>query len=283
MPDVEVTALWDGHDVWPAEYDAAFAAEERIPVVCRRLEDMPGQVDAAMLHGVNWDMHIEKALPFLRSGIPVLIDKPMVGSARDCDRLMEEQAKSGTLVYGGSSLRCAEEVVALRDQVGGREHLHSLLASGPGDFFSYGIHATEMLQGFVGTGIRSVQCLSNRGAPLFGVTFHDGFYALLQLQAAHYEWSLAASTDRGLRTAVVNPDTLYAPFLRTFIALLRGGDPGYALAGPVEAVRVHLAAEISRKTGQEVHLDRLPPDAGFDGAEFTRLYAAEKRRQAPQQ
>jgi hypothetical protein len=232
---------------------------------------------------VNWDTHIDKALLFLRNAIPVLIDKPVVGSARDCDRLMEEQAKSGTLVYGGSSLRCAGEVVALRGQAGGRERLHSVVASGPGDFFSYGIHTTEMLQGFVGTGIRSVQSLSKRGAPLFGLTFQDGFYALLQLQAAHYEWSLVASTDRGLRTTVVNPDTLYAPFLRAFIALLRGEDAGYALAGPVEAVRVHIAAEISQKSGREVYLDRLPPDAGFDGADFTKLYAAEMRRQGPQQ
>jgi hypothetical protein len=279
-PGVEVRALWDGHDVWPAGYDREFAKEHGIPVVCAHLEEMPEHVDAAMIHGTNWDTHCEKALVFLRERKPVLIDKPVVGTVRDCDRIMNMQEKYGVPVYGGSSLRSAQEVVALRTAVGPRDGLSSIVASGPGDFFSYGIHTTEMLQGCAGTGIRSVRALPGHRVPVFALTYDDGLVALVHLEMQYHEWSLVAYTGDGMHAATINPDTLYEPFLKRFVTLLEGGTIDYSLAGPVEAVRVHIAAKIARESGREVMLDRLPPDAGFDGGAFAAEYAAMKRRQA---
>ena len=279
-PGVEVTALWDGHDVWPAGYDREFAKAQEIPVVCSRLEEMPEHVDAAMIHGTNWDTHCAKALVFLKERKPVLIDKPVVGSVRDCDRLLNMQEKYGVAVYGGSSLRCAQEVVALREAVGPREGLASIVASGPGDFFSYGIHTTEMLQGCAGEGIRSVRALTGNRVPVFAMTYDDGLVALVHLEMQFHEWSLIAYTGNGMHAAKVNPDALYEPFLKRFVAMLQGHAVDYALTGPVEAVRVHIAAKIARETGKEVMIDRLPADAGFDGGAFAAEYAATKRRQA---
>ena len=281
IPGVEVTALWDGHDVWPEGYDRRFAAENNIPVVCAALEEMPDYVDAAMIHGTNWERHIDRALVFMKAGKPVLIDKPVVGSVRDCDRLSDMVEKYGTLVFGGSSLRYAEKVTALRAGIASRDHIVSVVASGPGDFFSYGIHTTEMLQGFAGTGIRSVQAIARTKAPVLAVEFNDGLAGILQLQMGFNEWSLCAYTSAGLRTAVVNIDGLYVPFLKRFVSLLNGGGAGDGIAGPLEAVRIHIAAQISLQSGNRVPLEDLPAGAGFDGKAFAADYAAEKRRQSP--
>jgi predicted dehydrogenase len=280
IPGVEVRALWDGHDVWPAGYERRFAAENNIPVVCTALEEMPDHVDAAMIHGTNWDTHLEKALVFMKAKKAVLIDKPAVGSVRDCDRLMNLQQKYGTPVFGGSSLRYAREVTALRGAVASRDTLVSVVASGPGDFFSYGIHTTEMLQGFTGTGIRAVKAVKGGRVPVLALEYHDGLVAILQLQMEFHEWSLGAYTSGGLRTAIVSTDGLYEPFLRTFVALVSGGSVEYGLAGPLEAVRVHIAANIALKKETRVSLDDLPPDAGFDGRSFAAAYAATKQRRA---
>jgi hypothetical protein len=280
MPGIEVSALCDGHDVWPEGYDATFARDNAVPIVCARLEEMPEHVDAAMIHGTNWDTHIDKALVFMKAKKPVLIDKPIVGSVADCDRLMDLQAKYGTLVYGGSSLRYAREVTAMRTAIGPRKDLVSVVAAGPGDFFSYGIHTTEMLQGLVGTGIRSVRLIAQHGAPVFAVTFNDGFVAMMYLQLPFHEWSLGAYTTQGLRSSTVAIAGLYEPFLQNFVALVKGEPVDYTLAGPVEAVKVHLAARIALGKGGEVSLDALPADAGFDGRAFAEEYAAAKRTQA---
>lgn len=280
IPGVEVSAVWDGGDVWPEGYVRAFAREHGVQTVCPTLEEMPGHVDAAMILGVNWDAHVRKAQVFLQAGKPVLIDKPVVGSVRDGDRLLNLQEKHGTLVFGGSSLRWAKEVTALREAVGPRDDIHSIVASGPGDFFSYGIHTTEMLQGLAGIGIRSVQVMTAGGKPVIRATYHDGLVALLQLEMRFHEWSLCAYTRQGLRVATIAVDGLYEPFLKTFVHLLHGGKVDDPLTGPVEAVRVHLAADRARSTGREVLLGDLSPDAAFDGRAFALEYASTKRPQA---
>jgi len=281
VPGVEVTALWDGHDVWPPGYDARFAAENGIPRVCSRLEEMPGCVDAAMILGTDWDAHVDRALVFMKEKIPVLIDKPVVGSVRDCERLQDLQEKYGSPVFGGSSLRYAREVTALRAAIGTREEIASVAASGPGDFFSYGIHTTEMLQGFAGTGIRSVRAVMRHGVPVLTVTYGDGLVGLLHLQMGASEWSLGVCAAGGMRTATVAVEGLYEPFLKTFAALLAGEETGFDIAAPLEAVRVHLAAEISLRRGTEVALAAVPADAGFDGRAFASAYAADRVRQSP--
>jgi len=281
IPGIEVVAVWDGHGVWPPGYDDRFASEHGIPHVCSRLEEMPPRVDAAMILGADWDAHIDRALVFMKEKIPVLIDKPVVGSVRDCERLCDLQEKYGARVFGGSSLRYAREVTALRAAVSSREEIASVAAAGPGDFFSYGIHTTEMLQGFAGAGIRSVRAVMRHGVPVVTVTYGDGLVALLHLQMSAYEWSLGACTTGGMRTATVGAEGLYEPFLGTFAAWLSGRETGFDITAPLEAVRVHLAAEISLRKGTEVALAAIPADAGFDGGAYAAAYAADKRRQAP--
>ncbi len=281
MRGVDVTALWDGHDVWPAGYDRKFADEHHIPHVCRTLEEMPGLVDAAMIHGTDWDKHIDRALVFMQAGIPVLIDKPIVGSIRDCDKILNLQALYGSIVYGGSSLRYAEEVTGLKKSLGSREALSSAIASGPGDFFSYGIHTTEMLQGCIGTGAKSVMVTSNRRSPILTVQHEDDVVAMIQLQLPHHEWSLGLFTHDGARFVTVGVERLYEPFLRNFVGLLRGEQIDYSLEAPVEAVRLHIAGRLSLASGKSIVLSSLPSDAGFDGAAFAATYAAEKRKQQP--
>ena len=278
IPGVDVTALWDGHDVWPPGYDHRFAADNGIPTVCAALEDMPGRVDAAMIHGADWEKHCDRALVFMKEKIPVLIDKPVVGSVRDCDRLMNMKEKYGSLVFGGSSLRYAEEVTGLRMSAGPRTGIVAVAASGPGDFFSYGIHTTEMLQGFAGTGIRSVKPVRGGGSPVLAAEYADGLVGILHLQMPSQEWSLCAYTGTGLRTAVVDTGKLYEPFLKEFIALLKGGTPGDTLEGPLEAVRVQIASRVALETGGTISPGDLPPEAGFDGKAFAAEYAAAKRR-----
>jgi predicted dehydrogenase len=277
--DVELAAVFDSHDVWPEGFDHRFASEQQIPVVCTRLEEMPELVDAVMIHGVNWDTHLEKALPFMKAGKPVLIDKPIVGSVRDAHRLLDLQAKYGSVVYGGSSLRYAAEITALRRESASREHLVSVLASGPGDFFSYGIHTTEMLQGYVGTGVRSVTVAADRRAPMLVMDYEDGFTAAVQLQLPFHEWSLCVFTDTGSRMVTVNADALYEPFLRNFIALIRGEQVDYSLTGPVEAVRIHIAARIAQERGGRIVLESIPEEAAFDGRAFAAEYRTAKQRE----
>src|SRR5437867_1141157 len=112
--DLKVTAVWDGGEVHPSGYAERFAREHGVNGVCATLEELVASVDAGMVLGQNWDLHVERARPFLEAGKPVFIDKPVVGSVADAETPLALEARTGTPVMGGSALRYAEDVAAVR-------------------------------------------------------------------------------------------------------------------------------------------------------------------------
>ncbi len=279
IPGVRVVALCDHHDVWPDGYDRRFARENGIPSVTSTPGEMLPLIDAALVHSVNWDTHIERALPFVRAARPVLIDKPVVGSLRDCSRLAALRAQYGGILFGGSALRFAEEVTALKLKLAGAGPLASVTASGPGDFFSYGIHTTELAQAVLGTGALEVECSGGEAQPCVTVFYLGGTRLLLRLGLPVQEWSLSVQTLSGeLFSTRVDPAKLYPPFLRAFIETVRGETRVDTITPALEAVKIHLAAGLACRTGNRISLARIPDDAAFDGAAFAAEYAAAKRK-----
>jgi len=280
FPGVTVNALWDGRDIWPEGYDEQFAKEHNIPHVCKRLVDMLELVDAAMIHGVNWDKHLDKAYPFLAAGKPILIDKPMVGKVRDIYGLLELHAAHKAPVYGGSALRHAPEISMLRSEAERIGDVYTAVATGPGDFFSYGIHTTEMAQGLVGTGANYVEYVAENKSAFISVTYHNGFVLILQLQQPFHEWSMCLYTATGMHTMRIDPTRFYEPFLHNFVELVKGNEVPFAVEAPLEAVKIHIAAKLSRQHGGKIYLSEVPSEEGFDGAAYAAEYAAAKRRGA---
>ncbi|MEO8168649.1 MAG: Gfo/Idh/MocA family oxidoreductase, partial [bacterium] len=273
MEGIEVTALCDGHDVWPAGYDAQFARENNIPTVCSSPEEMLDHVDAAMIHGVDWDKHISKALPFIKAGKHVLIDKPLVGSIADIEKLRALDVAYPSLIFGGSSLRYAEEIKRLKSSVENIADSATVFASGPGDFFSYGIHTTEMLQSLLGAGVKYVEAKPGHASLFVFLTYHNGFTAVMQWGTVFHEWSASVFSTSGLITAKVDAANLYAPFLSAFVSFIKGGLKEFRIGDPLEAVRIHIAAKLSRREGARIALSELPEGEGFDGAAFATEYA----------
>jgi hypothetical protein len=278
VEDVRVTALWDGQDVYPPGYDLQFAQEHGIEYVCSSLSELVDKVDAAMIHGVDWDKHIEKAIPFLEAGKPILIDKPIVGRIRDVNRILELQAKYKSSIFGGSSLRFADEVEELNRMKADFGEIYLATASGPGDIFAYGIHTTEMAQGFLGSGVETVEFLGERKAELYKITYENGFILLLQLLAPYHEWSFSLNTETGLQVRKIDSTRIYPPFLRQFLRVVRGERVSFSLADSLEAVKIQIAAQKSKLCRRVVRLDELLPEDGFEGAAYAVSYAAAKRK-----
>ena len=104
----EVVGVWDGGAVHPPGYPVRFAGEHGIPHVYGSLAEMARDVDCAVLHGCDWDTHLEKARPLVEAGKSVLVDKPLAGRLADLEQL-RTWARAGARITGGSSLRfCAE-------------------------------------------------------------------------------------------------------------------------------------------------------------------------------
>lgn len=139
-------------------YNDGFRTDEEVDAFITRfglekrytsLEEMAGNVDIAFIQGCDWDRHLALAEPFVKAGVPVFIDKPIVGNLRDCHTL-EAWAASGAVILGTSALRYTYE----------HDDFFSVPAADRGDIvhvttsvgvdeFNYAIHAVESIMGFM--------------------------------------------------------------------------------------------------------------------------------------
>ena len=275
---VAVVACWDGGSVRPSGYAQQFTAEHNIPEVVPALTDMIPLVDVVFVQSCNWDLHTERVRPFVEAGKGVYIDKPLAGNAADLLQL-KAWAAQGADIIGGSSLRCCEEVKRIHGQTQGSD-LYTIFASGPNDFFNYGIHVIEMVQGAIGldrsTPAVAVTYLGSHNSVRLLVDYQDGLQAVLELQAAA-GFSLAVSAANGHWSATVQSD-FYRALLQDVVAHFRGERPFPAGIDMLcEAVMVLLAGRESMRRGRlaPVRIDELAADApGFDGHSFTADYRA---------
>ena len=79
---------------------------------CQSIEELTEMSDIGFIQGCNWDEHLRCAQPFIERGKPVMIDKPLVGSERDCRRV-RELASQGAVLLGSSSARYTYEIQEL--------------------------------------------------------------------------------------------------------------------------------------------------------------------------
>ena len=276
--DVAVVACWDGGSVRPPGYAEQFAAEHNIPATVPELTDLIPLVDVVFVQSCNWDLHAQRVRPFVEAGKGVYIDKPLAGNVADLLQLKEWVAQ-GADIIGGSSLRCCEEAKRIHAQTQG-SGLSTIFASGPNDFFNYGIHVIEMVQGAIGldrcTPAVAVTHLGSHNAVRLLVDYQDGLQAVLELQAAA-GFSLSVSAANGHWSATVQSD-FYRALLQDVVAHFRGESPFPADIDMLcEAVMVLLAGRESMRRGRltPVRIDELPAAApGFDGDSFTADYRA---------
>lgn len=73
--------------------------------------ELMGKVDAVTV-AVPTETHLEIARPFLLSGVPTLVEKPMARSLAEADELIAAAAKAGTLLAVGHTERFNPAVVA---------------------------------------------------------------------------------------------------------------------------------------------------------------------------
>ncbi|MBI4551636.1 MAG: Gfo/Idh/MocA family oxidoreductase [Candidatus Latescibacteria bacterium] len=275
--DMSVVAAWDSGVVNPRHYAEEFAQKHGLTLT-DTVEAMVPLVDAAVITGVDWDTHVDRAAPFIEVGKPVMIDKPIAGKLRDLDRLKALHLKHpDVLIMGGSSLRFCYEMAALRHQRAELGQISCAFASGPNDFFSYGIHTVELFQGFFGPGVRSVRALgAHSGGELFQATYQDGPIVTYQLHAPASEWFFCASTSQGTKSLTVDNSKLYDALIEWFHAMLTERTLPNPLDDSLESIKVQLAALKARQTGLTVYLDDLAYDEGFDGAAYAASYRIQK-------
>ena len=172
-PDVRVVAFADP----VLERARALAARAEGAAAVASLDELPGQVDAALVAAPN-AFHEELALPLLSAGIHVLVEKPMARTAAECDRMRAAAAGGGAVLavghdfrhfpvarfakalFAGGTLGPVQRV-ELRQSAGGRWPYASTAVLSPdaggGVLIDFGVHLLDLLLWWFGD-LRAVAC-----------------------------------------------------------------------------------------------------------------------------
>ncbi len=134
----EVTHIWT-QDI---AISRQIAASTKIENVMENLEDMIGGIDAVLLARDDAENHYVMALPFLKAGIPIFIDKPLALSVEEAKNILMEQQYENQ-VFSCSSIRFADELnltIQEKERIGEIVHVEAAI---PKKWDTYAIHLIE--------------------------------------------------------------------------------------------------------------------------------------------
>lgn len=277
-----IVGIWDGGAVHPASYVENFVKEQNAGCVFDSLEQMAEQVDLAIIHGCDWDTHLDKARVFIEAGKAVLVDKPVAGQLEHLQQF-GKWAKAGARIFGGSSLRYAAELTTWQAQdAAERGTPHTVLSGCAVDNFNYGIHAYTFACAAMGAGVARVRWVSDQVQQRVELQWADGRTAWVVVGEQAGGWMpfyATLVTERGVTQMQPDAANLYRAFLQRVWPWLSGkaAQPPCPFEAMIEPELAALAALQSRKEGgQVVAIGEIDPSIRYDGAAFAQGYRKAK-------
>ena len=244
------------------------------------IESLAQSVDIGFIHSCNWDNHIQQAMPFIKAGKAVFIDKPVVGNLDDCQKL-EKLAADGAAILGTSASRYCDQIREFGEiSPEERGEIISITGLCGVDGFGYGIHAIEAMSAITGPGIVSARfcsriSLHDINSDLTILERADVIHMVLHLLSGVWlPQAFTVTTTKSIYT--IQPDlfNVYPPMLEAVCDHLEGSKKMITTEEMTENIKAHLAAKKSReKNGETVLLSDLTiDDPGFDGNLYEEQY-----------
>ena len=138
-------------------------------------------VDVVLLESVDGRRHVDEALPVLKAGKRMFIDKPVSNSLAGAIAIFDASKKYDVPVFSASSTRFAPATLEI---IEGKENIGRVLgastfgpadtAVGHPDLAYYGIHGVESLFTLMGTGCKEVERFDTSISNVTTGTWSDG-------------------------------------------------------------------------------------------------------------
>lgn len=225
------------------------------------LDEAVGIADGVIVTARHGGKHYPYAKPYIQSGVPMFIDKPITVDEDEAVAFMRECRASGVRLTGGSCCKYAREVEQFKELIekgengpicGGLVRAPIDMVNPYGNFFFYSQHLVEMLSELFGAYPKSVKAY--RGEGTVTVVFRYGGYDVVGLyteQSKHYSVSISFTNATLTSDASVGNDC-FARELDEFCALLAGGEQKTSYQDFIAPVFVLNAIDRSLASGEEV-------------------------------
>ena len=147
IPGARVTHIWADR----REHADQVAAAAMIPNIVDQPEDVIGEVDAVLIPTDIGAEHLERCRPFIETGVPVFIDKPLTDNEEHLS-VFEQWYLAGKPFMSCSALRYSREFAELRDKIDALGELRLITVTMVKSWERYGIHALEGVYPFLRPG-----------------------------------------------------------------------------------------------------------------------------------
>lgn len=245
------------------------------------IDEMAEKSDIGFVQSCNWEKHLDQALPFIKKGKPVFIDKPIVGTVKDIERL-RELVKNGAQIYGSSSARYAQEIQSFKkkskEEVG---EIVSIYATCGLDEFNYGIHVAEIISELAGSMGKSCtfagRSFTQTPCEVYTIEFENGIIGTYHL--THGVWQpfhVSVMTTKGVYSFDIDVGSIYKALLCQIYKKMSGRENDLAdIETLINCTQIMLCGKKSRDEldGKRVTIDMLDKDDKFDGYAFESEYA----------
>jgi predicted dehydrogenase len=213
------------------------------------IEEMCRHVDAVMLESVDGRPHLSQAIPVMKAGRPMYIEKPIAASLADAREIFRLSSELNSPVFSSSCLRFAETTQAVRAGKIGRVHYcetYSLAKTEPHhpELFWYGIHGCEALYTVMGPGCRKVRRELTRDGKIQVTGFWGGNRFGVFREAPNGGFALG---EKG-RAQVGNHER-YHGLLREVVRFFQTGETPVDPRETIELIAFMEAAEESKRQG----------------------------------
>lgn len=253
--DVEVVGVYSDDEA------AAKKLQEKYSVpVMADYTDAVGKIDGLVITARHGDNHYKYAEPYIESGIPMFIDKPITVKEDEALCFMDRLSQKGIRICGGSSLKQDDFVKKLKEEaktelggktLGGFIRAPYQAENAYGGFYFYAQHLVEMVCEIFGRFPISVTARQN--GQQIHVLFHYEDYDCVGLFCDKNYVYFASRMSETASTGYEIPNTkewFYREF-NEFYQLLCGGKQNISYDEFISPVFIMNAIERSLKSGCE--------------------------------
>ena len=255
--DVEVVGIYSN------EPEAAKTLSEKYGVkVLDNYADAKGKINGLVITARHGDLHYEYAKPYLESGIPMFIDKPLTISEADAKEFMNELKARNIRVSGGSSLKHDFGVKTLKAErlentdgktLGGFVRAPINSNNIYGGFYFYAPHLVEVVSEIFGRYPSSVKAAKKENVTTVEFIYEDySVYGLfVDDNYVYYACRFADKSVKGMSLESTDEHNWFESEFAEFYEILNGAPSPVSYSDLFSSVFVMNAIVRSLASGKE--------------------------------
>lgn len=258
--DIEVVG------VYSEDTEAANKLNEKYGVyVAESYDEFVGKLDGVLITARHGDNHYKYAKPYIKSGIPMFIDKPVTVSEDDARAFYNELKENNVKACGGSVCIYANEVQQMKKVVETNEFGNVLggylrapvdMESPYGKFYFYSQHLVQVMQEIFGYYPDSVKAYRNDRS-IKCVVRYDKYDVVIEFAEKYYLYSLLVSCANEILFSKYSFKECFKDEFETFYKLLKGEEQKQSYEDLFAPVFILNAIDRSLKSGEEEKIARI--------------------------